>query len=259
MSLINEALKKAQRLRAEQQGNYTAPPMPGGTSPVRIVKRGQAMPAKTLLLILAAATVLIVLSAVFTGYFMNRAPSHVPGPKVTKPALAPNLTGTNPVIVAPAITLPKPAIEPTQLASAPTADNTHENSQPQVSPPVDNSSAPAVAILSPPLPDKSAKPTDVTVAPNQNSAGVIQPREITPPAPATTAASKFDSRIQVFVDSVRVAGIRFSGKESKVLMNDRVYRVNDVVDYALNVRLLRVTPDSLIFVDANGMIYVKNF
>ena len=66
-------------------------------------------------------------------------------------------------------------------------------------------------------------------------------------------------RQRLVADSVRVAGIRFSGNESKVLMNDRVYRVNDVVDRTLNIRLQQVTADTLTFVDANGLTYVKNF
>ena len=68
-----------------------------------------------------------------------------------------------------------------------------------------------------------------------------------------------DERVSAFVDAVRVAGIRSSGNDSRVLMNDRVYRVNDVVDRALGVRLIKVASDSLTFADANGVTYVKNF
>jgi hypothetical protein len=74
------------------------------------------------------------------------------------------------------------------------------------------------------------------------------------PAPAVR-----DPRVAAFVDSVRVTGIRSSGSESRVLMNDRVYRVNDVVDRALGVRLTTVAADSLTFEDPNGVSYVKNF
>ena len=42
-------------------------------------------------------------------------------------------------------------------------------------------------------------------------------------------------------------------------MNDRVYRVNDVVDRTLGVRLTKVSTDSLTFTDANGVTYVKYF
>jgi hypothetical protein len=54
-------------------------------------------------------------------------------------------------------------------------------------------------------------------------------------------------------------GIRSSGTDSKVLMNDRVYRVNDYVDRILGVKLVSVSRDTLTFTDANGVTYVKNF
>jgi hypothetical protein len=38
-----------------------------------------------------------------------------------------------------------------------------------------------------------------------------------------------------------------------------VYRLNDVVDYTLGLRLTKVTADGLTFTDANGTTYVKNF
>ena len=42
-------------------------------------------------------------------------------------------------------------------------------------------------------------------------------------------------------------------------MNDRVYRVNDVVDRTLGVRLIHVATDGLTFSDAKGVSYTKNF
>ena len=42
-------------------------------------------------------------------------------------------------------------------------------------------------------------------------------------------------------------------------MNDRVYRVNDIVDRSLSLRLTKVEPGILTFTDANGMTYVKYF
>ena len=42
-------------------------------------------------------------------------------------------------------------------------------------------------------------------------------------------------------------------------MNERVYRVNDIVDRALGVRLTKVAVDSLTFSDANGVSYIKYF
>jgi len=77
-----------------------------------------------------------------------------------------------------------------------------------------------------------------------------------PPALAPDAP---DERVTAFVESVRVTGIRSSGSDSRVLMNERVYRVNDVVERNLNVRLVKAGADSLTFADPRGVLYVKRF
>jgi amino acid permease len=70
MSLINDALKKAARERAEEQGEIA--PRPGGGR--RNSGRGGPMQKQTLILIGAAAIVLIVVSVVLTGMFMTGKP-----------------------------------------------------------------------------------------------------------------------------------------------------------------------------------------
>ena len=77
--------------------------------------------------------------------------------------------------------------------------------------------------------------------------------------PISPAARQPELHIQLFVDAIRVMGIRSSGGESKVLMNDRVYRVNDIVDRTLALKLIKVDPEMLTFSDPNGMIYTKSF
>ena len=80
------------------------------------------------------------------------------------------------------------------------------------------------------------------------------------PAPAAALPPGTpDERVAAFVDSIRVTGIRSSGAESRVLMNERVYRVNDVVERNLGVRLVKAAADSLTFSDPRGVTYVKNF
>ena len=58
---------------------------------------------------------------------------------------------------------------------------------------------------------------------------------------------------------MRVTAIRASANDSKVFMNDKVYRVNDLVERTLGIRLVKVAADSLTFADANGVTYVKYF
>src|SRR5687767_2395684 len=70
MSLINEALKKAQRQRLEEGAD------PAGTSPTatggHVARRGKGQGSNTLVLLGSGALVLVVLSVVFTVYLVNR-------------------------------------------------------------------------------------------------------------------------------------------------------------------------------------------
>jgi hypothetical protein len=61
------------------------------------------------------------------------------------------------------------------------------------------------------------------------------------------------------VESVKVTGIRSTGTDGRALMNGQVYRVNQIVERTLGVRLVKVEVDSLTFADANGVTYVKYF
>ena len=200
MSLINDALKKAQLQRTGNPADL--PPMPGGGHAAHGLRRGAPLPAQTLTLVVASAVAAAVVAVVLTVYFFNRSPAPArPVPRPVAAAPAPAAT-PSPVIVAPVL----------------------------VPPPV----APA------PKPDTRAAAA--------------------PPAPAAPSpAPTPDLRILTSVDALHVMGIRSSGTDSKVLMNDRVYRVNDMVDYTLGIRLTKVAADGLTFTDANGISYPKNF
>lgn len=230
MSLINEALKKAQHQRTGSA--LDAPPMPGGGSAAH--RGSQGMPKGTLVLLLAGAAVVVVISVVATVYFVNRAP-------VAKVALTP--VATLPVSVA---AKPAPLSAPTDspVIIAPVI---FKAPSPVVEAPVAAPVAASTASSSP-----SAQPKDEPRQSSQSDGG--QPA---PPQPVVEGS--LADRIADFVDKARVTGIRASDTGSKVLMNDKVYRVNDVVNRNLGLRLVKIESDSLTFADANNATYVKNF
>lgn len=239
MSLINEALKKAQRQRTVEQA-AVEPPMPGNTGGA-VTPRRQPRSANVTLLIASGAIALVVLSVVITVFLLNRpaktpsvAAATTPVPAATptsEPAPAPS-------IVMPAIPSPAPATKSEPPPAAPVTS--------AALPPPE----PAKPVASPP-----EKPAPEPAAPKSEVTPVPPTPVATPPAPAV----KPDERIHAYVDALRVGGIRSSGTESRVLMNDRVFRVNDIVDRTLGVRLVKVDTDSLTFTDARGAIYVKYF
>jgi hypothetical protein len=247
MSLINEALKKAQRVRADDASHSAAGAHTSGGA-----RRGNGHGANTMVLLGTAGLVLVVLSVVFTVYLVNRpstpttlvAGTRTPAPEKAAPAAA-NLEPSTPLIVAPKIipTVPTPAATETSVAvpavsSAPLPNATAAGSP---TPEKISSAPPAVAPA-----------TAVAVAPAASApAGAVTP---TPPP---LAAGEPDERVATFVDAIRITGIRSLGAESRVLMNERVYRVNDIVERTLGVRLIQAAADRLTFSDARGVVYEK--
>jgi hypothetical protein len=220
MSLINDALKKAQRQRTTDAAGV-APPMPG-ESGGRITRRGKPMTSQAVLLLVAGGSVLIVLSVVATVYLLREpsppAASPVPAATASRPAAAPVVNDSSapaPVVFVPVLPQPEPVVESPPEPPAPVS-----------TPPVRAEPAPAVIVSSP------------------------------PPAPPVAASP--DERIHDYLDRLHVLGVRSSGTDSRVLMNDRVYRLNDLVDRTLALRLVDVQPGLLIFEDARGVRYTKN-
>jgi hypothetical protein len=78
--------------------------------------------------------------------------------------------------------------------------------------------------------------------------------EVKPPV-----AVKLDSKAIAYIDNLRIAGIRASATDSKVLMSDHVYRVGDIVEHDLGLKLTGITANSLTFEDERGGRYTRNF
>jgi hypothetical protein len=246
MSLINDALKKAQKMRAQD----LAAPVPSlpvdGSGPV--AKRARPMPARWLAGIVAGAAVLVAGSVLAT-FLWLRNPGATPTPKPVAPPAS--------VSESPPPPLPTAAAAPIVVVAPPAAVSATAPVAPKTEP------HPAVAVPDAPAPPPESgplPPTDMAGAPpgNEVHAPPVAHTEIRPAtAPAPTARP--DARAQAFVDALRVAGIRASGSDSKVLMNDRVFRLNDIVERTLGLRLTGVAADRLAFTDGNGVVYTRNF
>ena len=253
MSLINDALKKAQRLRTEDSAG-TAPPI-AGAGGTRVAKRSEPRTSQQLVALAAGVVTLVVLTVVATVWLVNRPAAPKPAPTAAAPSKpTTNVVTAAPIIVAPAI---KPT--PSPVTTAPESRPVASNSAPVVRP-IETAAQPATP--APTAITATTNPLIVTQPANAGEIPAAQPpplesRPAVPPPPA--APVKGDERVHAFVDAIRVTGIRSSGEDSRVLMNDRVYRVTDIVERTLGVRLTKVDPGSLTFTDGNGAIYVKNF
>jgi hypothetical protein len=257
MSLINDALKKAQKMRS-QDPVALAPSLPND-SPGPVVRRARPMPAQRLVGIVAGGAVLVAGSVFATVFWLRKseatsalkpaahstAVSESPPPPTRKVELSPASGLTAPAPTAIVAGVPSPAASVT----APIA--------PKLDPPP----AAALPVVPASVPESAPPPpaaaTGINPVSEVHATPAVRP-EIRPAAPAAPAA-RFDARAQAFVDALHVTGIRASSSDSKVLMNDRVFRLNDIVERSLGLRLTGVAADQLIFTDGNGVVYTRNF
>jgi hypothetical protein len=214
MSLINEALKKAQNRQGESQPST---PAAGGPAAIPGSPRQRKSSLTQPLLIGTGIAVLCIGVSVTITFFLLRKDDPAPTPPPT------------PVVVQPAPALPAPpvAISPTPA--------------PIAAPPVTGG-------------ETTANTPTLIVAPPTVVATPVAPPPVEP-APVI----KIGTRIQSFVDRLRVTSIRISDTGNKAILNDRLFRVNDLVEPTLGLRLTDIQPHVLTFTDETGATYLRHF
>jgi len=257
MSLINEALKKAQKQRTHEP----QPTAPAGSAPppgLRVAKRGQPMPAQTMVII-GMMCLLLLVGIVASVWFIFG--GSTPSETIAKPT-------TPPVKSAPVVAVPAANAPTTSVPSAPTDAPQTPASGLNETLPVAAAQVPAPVATLPTVPATAVPTPTATPAPVSAPGTAAAAVNLTSPAetplhinlPTTPLPYVSpDPKISAIVDTLRVSGIRASATDPKVLMNDRVYRLNDMVDRGSGLRLLEITPSHLIFIDEAGATYIKNF
>ncbi|HEX2861276.1 MAG TPA: hypothetical protein VHN79_06535 [Lacunisphaera sp.] len=239
MSLINEALKKAQKQRTGESPSLSSMPTIGGQKASQIARRGGPSELNTLLVRLGLGVgVLAVLIVGGVLLFRSQGPDIPPAVVATTPAPSPQAAAP----ATPAATTPATV---TVTVATPAATTASTFVVPSATPP-----APEPARVEP----APAAPLPVIA---QTPAPVAEPPRTEPVRPATPA--KLEPRAINYIEGIRVAGIRASSTDSKVLMNDRVYRLGDTVEHELGLRLVGITSHSLTFEDDRGAKYTRSF
>jgi hypothetical protein len=250
MSLINDALKKAQRERSnapEHPAAITPPPAaPSGAPRGELRAKGNPWPA-----------ILVAIALVGGGaavWFLK--PSGQPAPAA--PAGTATVTANAP---APATPAPAPSTAPTPEAGQVQLQFTPPAGTPAAASTTPATSPVAAAPLSAPTPTAPAvqQPTPLT----QTAAVAAAPAAVQP-APATAAPDSLkinlqmeDPRILAFLDAARIQGIRSVADDAKLLMNGKVFRQGAIVDRELGLKLVQILPTELVFEDAHGIQYRK--
>jgi hypothetical protein len=307
MSLINDALKKAQKQQNPQAADAAAVTGTGASTVAPAgLRRGKSMGLERWLLgIVALVVVLVGLTVVGVLVFRKEGPPQIaaaPRP-IASPPVAP-IVPAAPAASVPAPAAPSPAgsappaapmaSAPTVAAAVPHAASTTAapmTAAPAIAaapavataspPPAAPSSpavespaiaaptvtiAPAVAVATPTVSTPSPAPASSSVqvnlsasapAPEPTPPPRAAPPQAKPVPPAASPEMPYHRRVLAFVDSLHVTGVRAAGDDSKVLMNDRVYHLNDMVNIELGVRLTGVSTTVLLFADENNKVYTK--
>lgn len=272
MSLINEALKKAQKMRQAEatpatpaapppppaDADPTPPPQPASAPsasfssspsevrpPARIAKRRRPVSANHVV----GAVIMIVVGfgvlAAGAVYFF------IPSVEAPELVVRPAVVAASPVVTAPPATPENNGNAIT--AAAPVPATSPAAPSPSVA---TNAEPPAVAV------NLGSPPQSTTTPAPEPTATTPPPRADLADAPPPEVQLRIpgrDPRLMAYVDSLRVAGVRPSNTDPRVLMSDRVYRLGDIVDRDLGLRLVKVESRRLTFEDANGTTYIKNF
>jgi len=274
MSLINEALKKAQRQRTLESAPLSH--APSGVAAAAVTTHVRAASHRRSyapvwfglgLLVLGAGATALIMRYGFTPAAEVQVASAGPStaataPTSSAPATAPAATARPPEPEPlPAITLPPlnptaatprapaaPAAPPAAAPTKPAESITAAPSAP-VAPPAPPTARPATPVV--PAVAAPAKPAPLAAAPRPAPAP-------TPVAPVAAAPDQA-ARIQTFLAEARVAGVRGQNAQARVLLNEKVFRLNDVVEPELALRLSGVRPGLLVFTDARGRTYEKNY
>lgn len=223
MSLINQALKKAQRDRSAAP---TSNPIPESNSGMQAAPRAGSGTNKGLALgIIAGFSLLIGVVAGLTVLLLS-GDDQQPAPlaeaqqpaKVEAPAPAPQ---------------PSVAASPAPTSSAPTSSA--------------NDTLSELAAAREAAEAEAAKQREAMLA-----------AQAAEEEAARKAAATPDPKIIDWLSKVKLAGVRIADNgDSKVLLNNDAYGAGDTVNYSLGVKVLIIQESRVLFVDKNDKKYLK--
>ena len=254
MSLINDALKKAQKQRTGEAPILASLPSVGGQSAASISRRSKSGGPNPLL-VWAGAGAGVLLLAVGSWFALRSTPedraqkteNSPRQPASTQSSVVSNQSsGPSTVYRPPATETPAPVSFVLPIAQPPkveTVAGVQKNADKE----------PRTTVAQAPTSSPVAKPPD---EPRHSTASAGGPSSDTSAA-ATQPALKLENRAVQFIDNIKVAGIRASATDAKVLMNDRVYRLGSVVEADLGLKLVGITANSLTFEDERGARYTR--
>ncbi|WPJ94479.1 hypothetical protein SH580_13670 [Coraliomargarita algicola] len=235
MSLINQALRKAQRDRSpnrmaqpgEQSSAAYASTAARGMSPVLVI--GLVIAVAVLIGLVVGLSIVI-----FKGDSQPQAIAHTTQSTVPRSA-------------------PTPAPTPTPAAAEPAPTSI-------VIPQASTHSSPQVSREATPMPsvvDELRKAREAAEAKAIAEAQAAEEEaQAAAEAQARADAKPSQDSIQ-WLGQAKITGVKLSDTASKVIINGEAYSVGDFVNYKLGLKVMVIQQERVLFIDNNGKKYMK--
>lgn len=275
MSLINEALKKAERTRnkeGKEPQPDAKPPAGAEESPISMAAQAELRPRPAMYEkpgngapVVIAAVAVVVIAVVAVAIFLFMRPGGGTAPEaMPMAASAPEADHMPPQAPEPALKAPAPA-PPRETASAP-PPVTSAKATPEPTPAMEPT--PPVAAVATPGTDATA--AEIAHAEAQiakletlleRAAELTEKAETVsaaPPAPRL-ASPKGDPRVIEFINDLEIQTVRFSATGGKALTNVGVITVGQRVHKETGLRVVGIKTNAITFKDGSGITYIKKF
>jgi len=274
MSLINQALKKAQRPRPEAS--------PGAASHAHLrPTHTERQPAFRLLNWFVGGGILIIgiVSAVaLTLVLLSPAPEPVVPPVAPGPVKVQLARPAEPAPAELATTSAQPARpeEPVVPRVAQVAPPEPEAQEAEPQPTVPQEAPPAVAQEELPVPEGGELPPAKVAAatpeaPARRATAASSPPEqpvevanlnVEPPPPPPLEPipdAEPSPKVLAFLESSRISGVKVAGSQGRLLMNNQVFNIDDIVQPETGLRITEIQANIILFTDESGIQYRKQF
>lgn len=233
MSLINQALRKAQRDRTPERM-----PVPGARVPTPDAPTSGMKPGLIIGLVVAVAALLALVVGLSLVLLQDR---DTPPVAQHAPAAAAPQPSTTSEDSAPAETeqaaAPQPPVEPLAPRTQPAAPTT-------------------------PLEREAAPPVVEELRRAREAATAKAAAEAEAAAAAAAAAKAAVQPSQAIIDwlaRAQISGVKLSPTESRVILNGKSYTEGEYVNFGLGLKVMIIEQKRVLFVDENDKKYLKQF
>jgi len=234
MSLINQALRKAQRDRTPNRMSQ-----PDEQSPAAYASSAASSMNPALVIGLVITVAILIGLVVGLSAVLFKGDSAPPGQVATAPAAAAQTAATT---ATDATNAPSPAETVSTIARL--------SAFPAATAAVETTSAPSVV-------DELRKAREASEAEAAAQAKAAAERTQAAEQAAARAAAKPSEDIIAWLSSARLSGVRISDTGSRAIINGETYAVGEFVNFQLGLKVMVVQEERVLFVDKNGKKYMK--